>query len=825
MNLFIYQLKQAVLSLKKKPGFVFSVVTTMGITLGALLCILTLNHLLLVAPLPYPEQDRLFVVNNEVYGAEKAFMGNFYSSPGLVHLYQSKEAFEHAAMIDYGQDVIISHRSQPLVNTAYVTPELHQILASPMALGRMFEASEALNSNNPVVMLSYNIWQHEFDGSADILEQKINLSGVSYRIVGILAENFVEPELNGMGRKTQVWLPWDYNQTNEWDRKSFGSVNTSRKFIGQLKKGLSKDQAEQVLTTLVSERWQEGVSDIEFFKGWTITIRMNSVKSVISGGSESIGIMLLAGVFGLVLIACGNISNLFMSRTAEKQRQMAIQAAIGATKKHLFKAMFAETSLLFFMSIILALVIAKTGFYIMQQYLAAVLPRVNELSLNPITFGSAILFTIVLALFFAKLSTRMINYHKLNTSLQSSSKGSGLQVSKKVRQVLISSQVALAMVLVFANVSLFKDAMKTINAPIGYTTNNISNLSLNYSSTNFPSQEEGVSIMAEIMEKIETLPEVESLSQSEIPLHGFFSNLMTNVDNNEKYTPYLKYVDHRYFSIIEQTLIQGENFTLADRKDRKERNHVMIVNQAFAKQLKADGDVLGLKISMGDIESIKIVGIVKNITNRGSHALGTYNASDIDNAVPVPRVYMPTGLGRINFMIKFKSGQSVSRELLGKLLAEVDSRYSVYSFNSADDLLTQHLFSEITTAVTTAALALITFLLAGIGLYGILSYSTQIRRFELGTHMAVGAKRGDLIKLIIKDNARAILFGMLFSLGMLLLLTFAFSEQVNHYLTLQLLPVFIVTLAMISMLSLFACYFPLRQYINKPVIHALKGNA
>ncbi|MFQ3192833.1 MAG: putative permease [Paraglaciecola sp.] len=821
MNLFIYQLKQAFLSLQKKPGFVFSVVSTMGVTLGALLCVLTLAYLLLIEPLPYPEQDRLFVVNNEVYGAEKAFMGNFYSSPGLVHLYKNKEAFEYAAMIDYGQDVIISHRSQPLVNTAYVTPELHQIIASPMALGRMFEASEALGTNNPVVMLSYNVWQQEFDASADILQQKINLSGVSYRIVGILAENFVEPELNGMGRKTQVWLPWDYNQTNEWDRKSFASVNTSRKFIGQMKKDLSKDQTEQILTPLVSERWQEGVSDIEFFKGWSIKIQLLSVKSVMSGGSESTAIMLLAGVLGLVLIACGNISNLFMSRTAEKQRPMAIQAAIGATKKHLFKAMFAETSLLFFISIILALVIAKSGFYILQQYLAAVLPRVNELSLNPITFGSAILFTIVLALFFAKLSTRMINYHTLNTSLQNSSKGSGLQVSKTVCQVLIATQVALAMVLVFANLSIFKDAMKTINAPIGYTTNNISSLSLNYSSTDFPSQEEGISIMAEIMEKIETLPEVESLSQSEIPLHGFFSNLMTNVDNNEKYTPYLKYVGHRYFSIIEQTLIQGENFTLADRKVHKNRNHVMIVNQAFAKQLKADGDVLGVKISMGDIESIKIVGIVKGITNRGTYALGTYNA---DNAAPVPRVYMPTGLGRINFMIKFKPGQSVSREQLGKLLAEVDARYSVYSFNSADDVLSQHLFSEITTAVTTAALALITFFLAGIGLYGILSYSTQMRRFELGTRMAVGAKRSDLIKLIIKDNASAILFGVLFSLGMLFLLIFAFSEQVSHYITLELLPVFIVTLAMISMLSLFACYFPLRQYINKPVIHALKGS-
>ena len=159
MNLFIYQLKQAFLSLKKKPGFVFSVVSTMGITLGALLCVLTLSYLLLVEPLPYPEQERLFVAEHHLINAKNETQTVAFSYPGLVQLYQNKETFQQSVMLYYGKDVIISHLSQPLVNTTYATPELHQLLASPMAIGRVFEASEALDTYNPVALLSYNTWQ------------------------------------------------------------------------------------------------------------------------------------------------------------------------------------------------------------------------------------------------------------------------------------------------------------------------------------------------------------------------------------------------------------------------------------------------------------------------------------------------------------------------------------------------------------------------------------------------------------------------------------------------------------------------------------------
>jgi len=819
MRKLILQYKQAWASLKKKPGFVLTVLMTMGITLGALLCVVTLNYLLLVEPLPYPEQERLFVAEHGLIGAKKETKAVAYTYPGLVHLYKSKQAFEQASMMMYGQDVIVSHSSQPLVNIAYVTPDLHQILASPMALGRMFEASEALDTNNPVAMLSYNTWMQEYNGSADILEKKISLSGVSYHIVGVLAEHFVEPELEIIGRKTQVWLPWDYNQAGKWQRQAFDNINGSLKFIGLLKQEVSQSQAQQLLTPLVNDRWQAGLpGDDDFFKGWTINMHVRSVKDRILGESESIAVMLLAGVVGLVLIACANISNLFMARTAEKQRQMAIQAAIGATKKHLFKAMFAETSLLMFMSIILALVLAQFGFYIMQQYLGAILPRVNELSLTPITFASAVLVTIIFALFFAKLSTRMINYRALNTTLQSSGKGSGLQVSKKTRQVLIASQVALATVLVFANFSLLKDAVKTINAPIGFATDNISTLILNFSSSDIPSQEEAKPIMAEIMEKLEALPQVESLAQGNSPLDGFWVRALTSVANNEKYTPFFKSVDHHYFNMIEQPILQGDNFTMAQRQDGA---NVMIVNQAFAKQLKADGDVLGMQISTGRPDSFKIIGIVKDITipgdsptDRDSSALGS----------GVPRVYVPNGLGGQSFMLKLKSGQTVSRKQLGTLLAEVDARYSVFSFNAASAILTQTLFAEITTAVTTTVLASLVFLLAGIGLYGILSYGTQLRRFEIGARMAIGATRKHLITMIIGDNTKAVLAGFIGSIVLFALAYISLSEYIQPFLTWQVLPMLVATLVLIILVTLFACYWPLRQYINKAAIYSLRGS-
>ncbi|MBL4909919.1 MAG: ABC transporter permease [Alteromonadaceae bacterium] len=620
-----------------------------------------------------------------------------------------------------------------------------------------------------------------------------------------------------IGRKTQVWLPWDLNPETTEDRQIFGNIKNNFHFVGRLKKGMSQSQAQQLLTPFVSKHWQQGfVAKYDFFQGWSVEIQVRSLQEVILGDNKSITIMLIAGVMGLVLIASANISNLFLSRSAENQRKMAIQAVIGAKRKHLFKSMLAETSLLMFMSIILALAIAKTCFYIMQRYLGEVLPKIDELSLNFITLGSALLVTVIFALFFAKLSAHMINYNTLNTMLQSSGKGGGLQVSKKTRFILITSQVALATILVFANLSLLKDAIKIINTPIGFTTNNISTLTLNFSATDLLNEEEKKPIMAEIMKNLAALPQVEAIAQGSSPLDGFGIKALTKYPNNIKYIPHFKRIDERYFTLIEQPLLQGENFTIADRRNNDNK---LIINQAFAKQLKTDGDVIGMQLSSIGEPDFKIIGIVKDITIPGQTAFG----SD-DITATVPRAYAPNYLQEQRFMLKIKENQSINRQQLAKVIAAVDARYSVFSFTAIGDLLTQKLFTAITTAITTAILASLVFLLASIGLYGVLNYGIQLRRFELGTRMAIGAKRADVIKLIIKDNAKAILLGIGISVLAIVALSLSFSEQLSQYLTWQLIPLFLVTLGLVSLISFAACYLPLRQYINKPAVYSLRGS-
>ncbi|TAP37296.1 ABC transporter permease, partial [Alteromonas sp. KUL49] len=314
-----------------KLGFVATVVTTMGTTLGALLCVLTLGFLLIVEPLPYPDQTRLYNVIHHIGDDKDEVNATAFTYPGLIHLYKNQDVFEQTALVHYGSDVLTSLPHQPTLNTAYVTPEWLDLLGTTPLIGRGFESTEALDTHNPVAIITYETWQKEFDGTNDILSKKIAFSGVSFSIVGVLNKDFIEPQIQQTGFEAGVWLPWDYNlDTNLMER--WGNISGSLTFVGKLKPEISVAQAEQILTPLVSETWQENVASIEFFNGWSVEIELMSFKNAIVGESTSTVYKLLAGVIGLVLIALANVVNLFMSRTAEQQRQLSIYAALGAKK-------------------------------------------------------------------------------------------------------------------------------------------------------------------------------------------------------------------------------------------------------------------------------------------------------------------------------------------------------------------------------------------------------------------------------------------------------------------------------------------------------------
>jgi len=811
-------IKQAYLSLKQKPGFVFSVISTMGITLGALLCILTLAYVMLLKPLPYPDQDRLYRVDSQQFDASDTLNVTAFSYPSLVHLYKyqqekNQQTFEQVALSIYDDEVLTSHTEQPTLSTAYVTPEWFELTAANMVIGRALSQSEGLNSSTPVAVISFETWQNYFDGSADVLDQKLTFRGISFRIIGVLSAEFIEPKIATIGRETKIWLPFNLNAGNERYRTRWWDRANNLTFVGKLANNISVEQAQDTLSQLVNDTWQENIDQNGYQKGWHIEAKLHSFKSVILGESGNTTYLLLLGVIGLLVIAFINIANLQLARTVEKKNQLALRAAVGAKRKHLFAVLFAESFLLMGGVLILALIIANSGFVILQTQLQDVLPRVNELVLGVFTVSSAVITSLVLALLFAVLSYRVIDFNYLNKSMQSSGKGSGLQISKATRKLLIISQVTVATVLIFININLLKESLQVISDPTVMKVEGLSSVALTQSDASELSRAEVSAITSDIQREVSKLPQVSIVSRNSSPLtdgEGTWS--LKDVATNQMVLTIGKSVDEHYFSLMGQRLVSGDNFINSHFSDRAP---VLIINEQMAQQLvgSEQGDLsnaLGKQLSFGGPNAFTIIGIVNDFKLPGK--------ADIPS-----RVYMPN-LSSYNLLIKVKNNQVLTREQLVSAIKSSNKSLSLFSLSTLEQQKTQRLFSQYTIAITTTALTVITFILSAIGLYGILSYSTQMRQFEIGTHLAIGAKRRDIIKLIFKDNASAILLGILSSIGILLLLTLGFSEQVNRYLTFEILPVFIITLALISVLSLFACYLPLRQYINKPAIHSLKGN-
>jgi len=808
MNQISYQLKQAWAGLSVNKGFLVTVVTTLGITLGALLCVLTLAYVLIAKPLPYPEQERLYKLNSVIVDQKEGVIARAFSYPSLIQLFDNQTLFSQSALVRYESSVLSSRPTQPTVNNTFVTPGWFALLDSKMALGRTFEKTEEKDSFNPVAILSYEIWQNEFNSDSTILEQTVTFGGTNFRVVGVLAETFIEPQLSGIGVKTDIFLPWDYNSISLDSplRESFGTFSRMSGFIGKLDSQLSISQIEQTLTTPFNSYWWENVNQSNF-ESWSLEIELQPFKNAILGDSKNTVLLLLAGVIGLILIACTNITNLFMSRTADQQRELAIQAAVGASKRHIFQALFAQSGLVVSMSAVVALIVANGGFWVLQHYLAREFPRVDELAINSVTIGSALLIALVLGLFFARISANMINYRALNATLQSSGKGTGVQVSKKVRRLLIISQVAIVTLLVFVNMGLLRDSLKIINQPLGFETENISTLILKFNSASNLSDEEKKPLMLELKNKLMALPQVEDVAQATFsPLARGNGNSQTVVATQESVQMEARYIDNRYFQIIEQPLIEGDFFSAADFKDD---NKVMIINDVYAARLSTEGSVIGTKIFM--YGEYTVIGVVKSVKK------------PTETDIPA-RSFMPTTEAESKFMIKLKPHQTLSRELAATMVQEVSSQFLVKKFETLNEQRDKLLFTQYTTAITSSVLAVLTFFLATIGLYGVLSYATQMRRFELGTRIAIGAKRKDVIGLIIKDNAWPIGIGFVISLIILLALSIGFSEALASYINLQLITVFSVTLVLISIMSLFACYWPLRPIINYPAIHSLRGS-
>jgi len=812
MRYFIHSLKNE-LSLAKSAlirvsGFSVTVIGTLAVTLGALICIFTLNHMLLLKPLPYPDGENLLILQHTYTDNGVDFSGG-QTAPGMISLYKKQSVFKDMALMRDQKLLIADHPQQPTALVNFVTSEYFSFIKPAMHLGRTMSESEGFDHHQAVTVISYNSWQKWYNSDENIIGKKTMIGNISFKVIGVTAQQFLAPA-NRYNQAIDVWVPWDYQRM---DVDNWGVMTNGLTALVKLKQGISNKEATSTLSPILDEGYQASTNAL---KGYKAHVTLTPLKDIIVGDSAQVALLLLSGVVALLLIATSNVTNLFLSRAAEKQRTMAIQAAMGAKPSHLFTSMFAESFILCVIAGSLGLIVAGWGFVLLSELASSQLPRLSELGLDGTTLLFTIFIVLMLSVVFAKLSSRVVKYGDLKTQLQSSGKGSGLQISKKIRNSLIIIQVTLASLLLVGTSVVIEKALSTIMHPLGFNEEDVGYLSIAR-----PKGFEGfgeqnlieLNLMTlEVKKALNALPQVVQVSRSLEPIIqiGSFNMSLEDVTGKRLGNFNANMVDHNYFNLIELPLVRGNFFT--EQKSPKYFITEIIISESLAHHLYKDENPLGQILQIQATQPLKIVGVVKDYYSPGRNQAHSFQ-----------RYYLPYAVfNDLGFEIKLKQGATLDKQTLLPLLEAINPRLRIQELTTHSNMHAALIYKHKLTAGITIVLALLALILAGAGIYGVLNYSTQMRRYELGIHLAMGAKTHRIQYMVIKESLQPILYGIAVSVGLTAIIYWVVKQQLTTVIEFNILAI-ISTMPIMILVSLLACYLPISKVINEDPIKALRN--
>ena len=806
----------ASLLLRRQQLYALTIILTLGLTLGALVATFNLNYQLFMAPLPYPDAERLMLVRGSLWQQQKQLSPDWLPQQGQLDLYQQQwPEVEQKALFNISIDVEQSLPGYPSFNIGFVTPEFFQMFDAPLALGRHLSAEEGFNKRQPAAVLSYALWQQHFAGDANVLEKTLQFKGVSFRIVGVLAAGFAEPVLATPGWSSDLWLSYDYHDAGvgSW-RYSSNQVH----LVLKLKPEADPLQLSHNIQQWAAPQFETANLDNAFLKGTRVEWSLLKVRNRILGDASTLSLGLLAGSLLLCVIALANIANLVLSRAIARQHTLTIHIALGAQPTHLFRQYLAEFSLLALPALLLALGLAAAIYRVFKAGYAGPLPRLEELGTSLPSLIFAIGFTLIFCLTLAWWLSRKLDYQKLQQSLQQSGKGSAVQVSNHTRQLLLMTQSAFCLVTLIYCGQILSSALSKLQMETGLNLHSYQ-VALNPGSLlDNMNDAERTQLFLQAREQVKKDSNAKAAGLGNYPpisywLPGFGLSTVSISSGNDDpaLSTQLYFGDDDYLHALGLTLLQGEIFTASQVRAEET---VVVVSQSLANKISATGQVLDKSLYMrGSTNPSRIIGVVNDLNLPGQAEKAAIYAAFIPSAFPFLLIEMP-------------QGASLSREQVNQSLAKINPQLKVYKFNSTSDIFAEHTKDARVVAVVTAALSLLALALAGLGIFAVIRTQIQLRQYELAVRQSLGARPQHLLQLTLLDSLKPLLWAVLLlavgysvlQLSLHLGWSFAFAGQ------LQIAPrnalVALFTVLLLTTLIVVGC---LRPTLRQPVVQLLRG--
>jgi len=790
--------RYALRQLTRTPGFTAIGILTLALGIGATSAMFSVINGVLLRPLPFPEPDRLV----RVYEIVPQY-GRFSVAPAsFLDWRQQNTVFERIAGFYENSATLIGAGGPEHVNNALVSWDLFELLRVQPILGRGFAAEEDAPGKNQVVVLSHAMWQQRFGADPAVLGRSVTLSGTPSTVIGIMPPGFYFPT-----REAEYWTPMAFNPAKAPRGGHFLGV------VARLKPDMGLQPAEAEMKT-IAERLAKQYPESSANESAEVI----PMHEQITGDVRPALLTLLAAVGVVVLIACANVANLLLVRASVREKEIGIRAALGAGRRRLVRQMLVESLLLAFAGGALGLALAYAAIPAIRTFSAGSIPRVADISIDGTVLLFALAVSLVTGVIFGLAPAWQVSRAGVAGVLKEGGRSSATVGGRWVRSGLLVAEVALSIVLLVGATLLLRSFDRLTSVDPGFRPERVLAFRVSLPNASYPKDPNRIAFFDALLQKLAGVPEIRAAGIVQtLPMRGSFVLSFTVQGRpapkpGETPSAHHRAVSPDYFRALGIPLLRGRPFTDGDVEKSP---MVAVVDEEFARQHFPNEDPIGrgLDIGNGTDGFYQIVGVAGKVRQEGL------------DANPSPTMYVPFRQDAYSSMWVVARTDGDPLQLTSaarRAVRDVDAALPAYSVSALETIVTESVAPRRFSMLLLGLFAVIALFLAAVGLYGVVSYTVSQRTQEIGVRMAVGAQRGDVVRLIVGGGMKLALAGI--AIG---LVAAAGLSRMLQTMLFEVAPSdpasYAATALVLLTVAAFACYVPARRAMRVDPIVALRA--
>src|SRR5215213_2113113 len=801
----LHDLRYAARLQRKNPGFTIVAVIALALGIGANTAIFSVVNTILLRPLAYKDPERLVMVWEDA--TRHGYPRDTPAAANFVDWRDQNQVFEGMAAIDDTSFNLTGAGDPERLEGRRVSANLFPLLGVDPQIGRVFTAAEDQPGAQRVVLLSYALWQRRFGGDPNIVGRALTLNGESHVVVGVMPARFQLPSSDD-----QAWVPIAFTQQETGNRgRHYLQV------LARLKPGVSLTQAQSEMSTIAA-RLQQQYPQFNTELGATVQPLQEHLV-----GDIKPALLILLGAVGLVLlIACANVANLLLARAAVRQKEIAVRVALGARRWRLIRQFLTESVLLSTLGGLVGLAIAYGGLVLLKAFIPENISQAREISIDVKVLGFTFLVSVATGLIFglapAIQAARLNQIETLKAGGRDAATGGG---GKRLRGLLVMAEVAISLVLLIGAGLLINSFLRLRNVDPGFRAGNLLTMKIVLPESKYGEVERRSAFYTELIQRVQSLAGVRSAAvTTNLPLYRQGNSIGIGIEGQPAPPPgqerivVTRIVSPGYFDTMGIPLLRGLQLT---EQDTDTTPNVVVISEAMARRYWPGEEVIGKRIATGRIRKpedwIQVVGVVKDVRQFEL------------TAEPKPQMYLTYKQAAFfdarDLVVKTDVDPASAAATVRKAVWEIDKDHPVSNIHTMEEILADSIARQRFSMLLLAIFAAVALVLAGVGIYGVMSYSVAQRTHEIGIRMALGAQTGAVLKLAVGYGLKLVIAGLVIGLIAAFALTRVMSTLLFGVTATDPTTFTLISLLLIAVAAL-ASYIPARRATKVNPIIALR---